>query len=169
MVQWQLYSLPWPVHTEHERVGRAEQSSKTSCIVVVVALSTEHADIMLVEQNHHLPQRRASVRWLYFKKMNVFLRGAIKLQQNTTCESCEFCSSCIQNAAFVRLSHHMWDRSSLMPSTNFWMFWLHLWWDDLSVCRGESEICWVTLTFTAGLAGDNLSLNQHSSSGLPHT
>lgn len=126
----------------------AEQSSKTSWIVIAVALS-ENADIMLVEQNHHLPQRRASVLWLYFKKMNVFLRGAIKLQQNTTCESCEFCSSCMR------------DRSSLIPWTDIWMFWLHLRWEDLSVCRGESEICWVTLTFTTGLAGDDLSLNQH--------
>lgn len=63
---------------------------------------------MLIEQNQppH-PQRRASVRWLYFKKRNIFLVGAIKLQQMTTCEYSEFCSSCIENAAFVR--SHIYD------------------------------------------------------------
>lgn len=63
----------------------------------------------------------------------------------------------------------MWDSSSLIPSTHIWMFWLHLRWEDLSVCRGESEICWVTLTFTTGFGGDNLSWSQHPlSSWLQH-
>lgn len=107
MVQWQLCSLLWPVHTD-VRAGRAEQQNQLDC---------SHCCFDNRKWGYHACWEKSSppsVRWLYFKKMKVFLKGGNQTSAkhhmwvlwvlqllHSECSNCE--------------DGHMWDTSSLIP------------------------------------------------------